>query len=387
MTPRGAATIPGSQGGPAAAPATSQQVPVVPFNQASHHGSETGPTWTVTPSTSQQNLGPVPLPATGYLRRILIKVTSANGVAGTGAGDYPFSIFALARLQDTNGAPITELSGYNLLLADVYGGYAGSPDPKTDPDYAASAANPNIEPYIPVEIDPTGMGSLANLSASSAYRLTLVVDTIANIWSAAPSTIPTFTIQAILEYWTLPAPVDMMGRHQQTAPPFSGTVQLWTQQPNITLNSGNQRTQLTRTGNLLRTVIAVTRVGGVRSDAPFPDPLTLKWDDIDLRIIDRQSLRKIMREYTNDLTARDVGVYALLYNFGQERNTGASGINSWLPTVTATRYEYNGPSASAGTIDLIINDITVSPTSPAQRASDAGLGYHPPVAASVQGAR
>ena len=385
----GAAALPAQQGGQAS-PAYGQ-VQMVPFAQASHHGAEQGPTYTVTPTTSQQTLGPTPLPATGYLRRVLIQLTSASGVAGTGAGDYPFNIFALVRLTDTNGAPIYELSGYNTLVADTYGGYAGAPDPRQDPDYTNSAANPNICPYVPLELDNTGLGSPANLSASSAYRLTLVVDTIANIWSAAPTTIPTFTISVQPEYWTLPNPTDMSGRPQSIAPPYAGTLQLWSQQPNISVNAGANRIPLNRMGNLLRAVLGVFRSSGARSDAVIGDPVTLRWDDINLDVVTRQIIRKRMREYTNDLTARDVGVYMFgLYNYGVDRFVGSKSVASWLPTVTATRYEISTPAGSGGggTIDFLINDVSVAATSPDQRATvgGQGVGFHPPVAPVIPGA-
>ncbi|HEX6461101.1 MAG TPA: hypothetical protein VF032_19450 [Thermoleophilaceae bacterium] len=389
MTPP-AGTLPAQQGY-AASPAAGQPA-AVPFAQASHHGLEQGPTFTVTPGAAQQTFGPFPLPATGYLRRVIIELTTTtNGVAGTGAGDYPFNIFALLRLTDTNGAPIFELSGYNTLLADTYGGYAGAPDPRTDPDFSSSVTTPSIEPYIPLEIDPTGMGSPANLSASSAYRLTCVVDTSGNIWSAAPTTIPTFTVQVWCDYWTLPNPTDMQNRPQAIAPPYAGTIQLWSQQPNIAVNAGANRIALNRMGNLLRTVLCVFRSSGARSDAVIGDPLTQRWDDINLQVVDRKTLRKIMREYTNDLTARDTGVYLFgLYNYGIERNVGGTSVASWLPTVTATRYEVNTPAGSGGggTLDFVINDVSVAATAPEQRAAVGGMGvgFHPPVAPVIPGA-
>lgn len=115
-----AATLPAQQGGQASPPYGS--VVQVPFSQASHHGCEQGPAFTVTPGASQQTLGPWPLPATGYLRRVLIFLNSSGGAGGVGAGDYPWNIFALIRLTDTNGAPIFELSGYNTLIGVTYGG-------------------------------------------------------------------------------------------------------------------------------------------------------------------------------------------------------------------------------------------------------------------------
>lgn len=388
---RGGATLPAQQGAQASpAPAA---VSPVPFPQASHHGCEQAATWTVTPGAAQQKLGPIPLPATGYLRRILINVASASGAgAATGAGDYPFNIFANIQLTDTNGAPIYQLSGYNTLLADTYGGYAGAPDPRTDPDYSSSATNPSIEPYIPVEIDPTGMGAMANLSASSSFRLTLLVDTTANIWTSAPATtIPTFTVTVECEYWTLPNPVDMQQRPQAVAPPYAGTIQLWSEKPNVAVSAGANRIALDRMGNLLRTVIVGFRSAGVRSDTVIGDPPTVRWDDINLDVVTRKTLRKRMREYTNDLTARDTGVYVFgLYNYGIERFVGGRSVASWLPTVSATRYEINTPSGSGsgGTLDFVINDVSVAATSAEQRATVGGSGvqFHPPVAPVLEGA-
>jgi hypothetical protein len=386
-----AAALPAQQG-PGASPA-SAAVPQVPFNQASHHGCEQGPSFTVTPGAAQQTFGPFPLPATGYLRRVLLEVTTSTaGVAGTGAADFPFNIFSLIRLTDTNGAPIYELSGYNSLLADTYGGYAGAPDPRADPDYAATVTAPAITPYVPLELDNTGMGSPANLSASSAYRLQCIVDTSANIWSVAPTTIPVFTVQVYCEYWTLPNPTDMQGRPQAIEPPYAGTIQLWSQQPNVSVSAGANRIALNRMGNLLRTVLCVFRSAGARADTVVGDPLTLRWDDINLDVVSRRTIRKRMREYTNDLVTRDTGVYLFgLYNYGAERFVGGRSVASWLPTVTATRYEISSPAGSGagGTLDFVINDVSVAAQAPQQRATvgGTGVGFHPPVAPVVPGAQ
>lgn len=390
-----ASALPAQQG-VSASPAPASAA-VVPFPQASHRGCEQGPNFNFTlalSSSTQQTFGPFPLPATGYLRRILIEVTNITAAGGSpvGANDFPFNIFALVRLTDTNGAPIYELSGYNCLLSTLYGGYAGAPDARVDPDYSSSAIAPSIEPYVPLEIDPTGMGSPANLSASSAYRLTLVVDTTPNIYTTVPtSTAPIFSVQVYCEYWTLPNPSDAKGRQQAIAPPYAGTIQLWSQQPNISVNSGANRLPLNRMGNLLRTVLAVFRTSGVRSDTIVGDPVTLRWDDINLDVVSRKTIRKRMREFGNDITGRDAGVYLFgNYNYGVERFYGGRSVVSWLPTVTATRYEVSTPSGqgASGTLDWLINDVSVAATAPEQRAVVGGTGvqFHPPVAPVVPGA-
>jgi hypothetical protein len=78
-------------------------------------------------------------------------------------------------------------------------------------------------------------------------------------------------------------------------------------------------------------------------------------------------------------SARDVGVYVYPYSFGISRTVGANGVSSFLPTVTATRYELSGASGGAGTLDWVINDVSSAPVSGVQRATvGGGLGYSPP---------
>lgn len=384
------------QQGQASSPATGQPSPMIAFDQAAIRGEEPGPVFgPFTLSASQQQFGPSPLPATGFLRAVKVELsTSTAGTGGTALSDYPFSLYALLRLQDTNGAPLFELTGYNAFLAHTYGGYSGSPDPRIQPDFSVTTTAPAFTLNIPVEIFPDGTGSLANLSASAAYRLTGIIDTLTNNYSVSPSPAPAVTIKVFMDYWTVPAPGDMLGRKQMQAPPYSGTVQLWTQQPGITVSTGNNNTTVNRTGNMIRAVVWVARTSAlVRAETPFPDPFTVKFDDRDLTITDKIQYRKLIREYVTDLSARDTGVYVFFYNYGRTRFSGGSagsgadaGITSWLPTVTSTRFQVNGASAAAGTLDLLINDVSISPQSPGVRASQGGLGFHPPVAGQPMGA-
>lgn len=391
MTPTMAPPNPQQQG-MAASPATqAAQAQIVPFDQASHRGLEQGPTFTATPEAATQQFGPTPLPAQGYLRNVILTITPSGGTAGEGevSGDFPWNCLNLVRLQDTNGAPLCELSGYNLFLMNTYGGFAGSPDPRTLPDFTKTTVAPSFALRIPVEIAPTGMGSLANQSSSAAYKLTVIVAPTSEIWKKTTGlTAPKLTINTFCDFWTLPAQADMLGRRQVRTPPYHGTAQYFTQQQNNSINSGQNQTRITRTGSLLRTIAFVTRSEGVRSNAPFPDPWTLNWDSRDLMIASARLLRQLMREYVSQLSERDTGVYVWGFSYGQMRTFGANQINSWLPTVSATRLELVGPSESEGTVDIVVNDVSVAETNPAARAVETSqTGYVPPVAPVYQGAQ
>jgi hypothetical protein len=366
--------------GTSAAPASAAQR-ARPFCQAAQFGVEQGNAFAGTQGASAITNGPSPLPATGYIRRVRLPAILTGGTAGTftASGDAPYNFFNLIRFAEPNAAPVFELTGFNTLMADYFGGFAGWDDPRQDWDYVATAPNINIEPYIPVELDPTGMGALSNLSNASAFRLTMIAESFANLYSANPSPAPTFTVVPHVDYWTLPNPTDQDGNPQATAPPYPGTIQLWSQIQNLTLSTGNNRTSLNRMGNQLRTVIMVTRASGLRSETPFPNPAQLRWDDINLRIESPQSVRKIMREMVSTASARDVGVYVYPYSTGITRLVGGNGVSSFLPTVTATRYELSGASGGAGTLDWLVNDVSSAPVSGVQRASvGGGLQYYPP---------
>jgi hypothetical protein len=388
MTPQATQTPPQQQG-PAAAP-PAEQVAAVPFDQASHSGYEEGPTITATPGASAQQFGPSPLPAQGFVRAVILTVTPSGGTAGAGvlSGDTPFNFLNLVRLQDTNGAPLCELSGYNLFLCNVYGSFAGCPDPRALPDFTKGIVTPSFALRIPVEIAPNGLGSLANQSSSAAYKLTVIVAASTEAYTTPPTTPPTLTIKSYMEFWTLPAAVDMLQRPQQRTPNYHGTAQYFTQQMNNSIAAGQNGLKITRTGSLLRTVLFVARKANVRTDAVFPDPQTMNWDSRNLQIMSARVLRQLMREYVSQLAERDTGVYVWGFSYGEDRNYGANGINSWLPTVSATRLELVGSSAEAGTIDVVVNDVSVAETNPAARAVESSAtGFAPPVAPTVPSAQ
>jgi hypothetical protein len=376
--------------GTTSAPASAAQA-ARPFCQAAQFGVEQGVVFggaATLQSVNTQTYQPTPVPATGYIRRIRLTTVLTAGTAGTftAGGDAPFNFFNLVRLAEPNAAPIVELTGYNLLLADLFGGYAGWDDPRQDWDFVGTSPNINIEPYVPVELDMTGMGALSNLSNASAFRLTMIAEAAGNIYSANPAPFPAFTVTPHVDYWSLPNAYDQNGNPQATAPPYPGTIQLWSQIQNLSLATGNNRTSLNRMGNQLRTVIMVTRIAGLRSETPFPNPAQFRWDDINLRIESPQSLRKWMKEFIITTSARDVGVYTYPYSNGITREVGGNGVSSFLPTVTATRYELSGSSGGAGTLDWVINDVSSAPVSGVQRSTvGGGLGFYPPAPAPAAG--
>jgi hypothetical protein len=367
--------------GPGSTPATAQQRRI-PFHQASHDAEEPAETFEVTPGAGITTLGPHPLPAQGYLDKVVIDLEATGGneeEAAVGL-DYPFTAISLVRLQDSNGATITELSGFQLMIAMTYGGFAGSPDPRNYPQFSANKGNPKFVLKIPVGLNPMGLGVLANQSSSSAFKWTIVVGSKEEIWQTkVPKAIPKFIIKVSSELKTLPPPADSLGRPQQQVPPYNGTAQYFRVQPNLSVNKGQNQTRITDTGNMIRMLALITRKSGERTDEPFPDPYNLVWDTGYLRISTRRLLQIRMREAIEQLAERDKGVYLWNWSTGTHRHAGENELNAYIPTVTATRLEVTGSSAEAGTADVFTNTVSIAEIDPSRRPVQRNAtGYQPP---------
>lgn len=379
--PRSSAT-----GGNTSAPAQ-QPAAVKPFCQASKVGTRLVGSFQPAVSAAPAPVGPTALNASGgYVKRWIIEnILSGGGgtTAGVLSADGPWNLDSLITLTEPNNNPVLNLTGYNLYLADIYGGYTMGENPANDPDYATTLGNINDWPYIPIELDPTGLGALSDLSSASGYQLYILPNPTATVYTTLPSPLPTRATNVYAEFWTLPDQEDADQVQQAIVPPRAGTIQMWNQILNIVLSAGggNQEYQVNRMGNRLRTVLMVTRAAGVRSDTPFPNPCRLEWDDIILHNLSPQILRKRMFEKVLSQAVRPTGVFMFPFNEGISRFVGGNGTNSWLSTVVDTRFALNGnfAAASSPTLDYVINDVSYAPLGAVQRTTvgPSGPGFHP----------
>jgi len=389
---RSAATEPAP--GYANVPNAGNQGPTVPFCQGSKPETEIAYSWAkIEPSANAQPLGPIALPANGYVRNVWIEVeTTKTGVEEgiTIAEDMPFSLFEQIKLTEPNGAPLgMELKGFSAYLANTLGAYAGSPDPENQIEYNKGPLVPRFALRVPVELTPNGLGALGNQSASAALRLTLTIAPLgAAYYSAGKYKVgeaPQFTIRVIMELWGEPPERDILGRAVQQSPPFEGTAQYWSEQPGVTINKGLNQTRITRVGSMIRTLVFVFREGGVRKEGDKvantgASNLQVQWDNRVFRTQTPFYNWQSMEEAIERIKERKKGVYWFCFSQGENRHAGEPGINSWLATLTSTRLELLNTAENAGTVDILVNDISVTAINPLERTQQIGVGgYHPPV--------
>lgn len=354
-------------------------VPVVPFVAAAHEHTEPAFVQTVTPGTSQQQFE-FDIPSFGYLRHLWFDVVGSGGSGGNAAADAPWNVLDQIQLLDTNGAPIFgPLDGFAAMLSNKLGAYAFQSDPATVAGFSGTGPNFTYSQRIPVEISHyDAFGSIANQNAAAPYKVRFSVNTIANIWATAPSTVPSLTIRGYAECWSLPNETDPLGRPQAQVPPNHGTVQYWSSRRDQ-YASGNNTVQVFRVGNLIRNLVFVARdTNGVRSDSVFPDPIILNWDARQQFNHSQRYHNALFTEKLSGSPTRPTGVFWFPMNTSVLNHAGDDKPTLYYPTVQATRLEVTGNTAATGTIQVITNDIAPVEVNPAERYVETSrTGFQP----------
>lgn len=353
-------------------------VPMVPFIRASaEHVEPTGIDVTRTISATAQNLGVFDVPAYGYVRSlyILVEASGGSGSNVAAAEDGPFNVLTDVALTEPNGAVIAQFNtGYELYLANKWGGYRKNSDPKLSPAYAAvggSTGDFSFGLRIPIELsERDGLGSLPNQNAAATFKLRMNLNSSGNVYSTAPSSLPDVRVRVFLEAWDQPE-ASMAGATNQTTPPAMNTTQFWSSQV-YNVNAGEQTIRLTRVGNYIRNLIFIyrddsspaTRSGG---ESEFPDPLRVYLDTRPVLSLNDKHWEQLMYERsgfrgTKDTAgAQDNGVRVLDFTHEFDGTLGHENRDLWLPTLGSTRLEVQGNfGGSGGTLTVMTNDVAIA---------------------------
>lgn len=357
------------------APASETPAVRVPFTQASREHTE-GAFFdaTVNPAafgSGPTTIGPFDVPAFGYARDLLLLVEATGGAAGgqnaAAKPDAPWSVIRSIALVDVNGAPIVgPFSGYDLMLANKWGGYAFEGDLTKLPAYSAVATSGDFSFLIRVPLEIVAReayGALANMNASSTYKLQITIADDSDVYSTAPNTLPSVRVRGWLEAWAEPAAQDPQGNPQEQEPSGLGTTQYWSK-ATYSIANGANTVRLARVGNLIRTLILVFRdSGGAREGDTFADPIQLHLDG---RIVFNEGQlirRSLMAErYGYQLASianADADEGVIVYDFSHDFDGKPGGElgELWLPTVQSSRLEIVGSFGEAGSLEVITNDI------------------------------
>ena len=359
-------------GAPSATPKASDSAPtlLVPFTRAAAEHIEDFLDVTLTPGAANQPIGPVDIPAYGFMRGIFVEVTATGGT-GTVAvakADAPFSAITDVQVLDVNGAPMFgPYDGYDCFAVTKYSGIRKLQEPRLHPDFqpVQTSGNFSFLVYIPVEVNPRdALGSLGNMNAASAYKLRLSLASLAAIYGTNPTTAPNVRVRAWLDAWSQPPATSLQGQPQATEPPAHGTTSYWSKQT-FNVNAGQQQLKLARVGNYIRELIIVARdATGARVTTVMPTPLFINWDTRLLKSYQPIVWRGLIAARfgltgANDAArGLDTGVFVEDYCHEFDGDAGLELRDGWLPTGQSTRLELSGNFNAAGTITVLTNDVS-----------------------------
>jgi hypothetical protein len=373
--PTAATTAGGTRQGTGKGAANARPVATVPFVRASAEHLEMGGIDVARLITgSTQQLGVFDVPAYGYVRSILLLVDGTIG-AGTGAvaaEDGPWSCLQDIALTEPNGAVIAQFNnGYELFLANKWGGYRPTNDPRSSPAFSAVAATGNFSFVlrIPIELSMRdALGSLPNQNAAATFKLRLNLGSSSQIFSTPPSTtLPTVRVRAYLEAWDQPEAA-MAGAANQTTPPAMNTTQFWSTQV-YNVNQGLNTIRLTRVGNYIRNLIFVLRGTATRANGEtnFPDPLRVYLDTRPVLELNKTVWKHYLWERNRTTVPgdtaglKDNGTFLLDFTHEFDGNLGQEMRDLWLPTLGSTRLEVQGDFLnSGGTLTVLTNDVAIA---------------------------
>jgi hypothetical protein len=273
---------------------------VIPFTGASLPYREQYYSSNWTPTTTGQALGPNGngIKSYGFARALRIYTTVATaGAGGNFAADGPWTAYSNVQVTQPNGEELyggPTFSGYHAYLVAVHNAWKLNNNPTTWSGYSASSPTITTDLVVPFEINPEyGLGALPNQDFSAPWKLQLTSGTIAQIWTTAPTTTPTFNTALFLDAWTVPAMSNPLnGQPQQIQPVYLGTLSKWTLQSYTIPAATAFEVPFSRRGNAYRRLVFTVRGSGNArvASSNYPAPIALRWDGTNIRVNDNINL-------------------------------------------------------------------------------------------------
>jgi hypothetical protein len=222
---------------------------------------------------------------TGWLRGLWIDttLTITGNAAGTFINDAPWTFYQRITFYDLGSQVVQQYSGYELMVANKFGGYQDVGDPRADISFTsapASATPFHFILYIPLEVvKRDALGTVQNES-KPGYKVEMVANsataTVDGGTAFTAAGVPSVRVRGYLDSYTEPAAASPSGRPFAQAPPIPGSMQYWRSE-NGPKSAGNFQWDVGNgLGFPIRNIVWYARDAGngtrATADANWPDP-------------------------------------------------------------------------------------------------------------------
>lgn len=351
-------------------------------------------TQTATHSTSTQALTPYEFQVDGYLSGALIRVTATtagNSAATAFQADGPFNVLQSVIVEDIGGKQILgPLDGWKLYVLNRFGGFVFNSDAKANGVYTvttgsgATGGSYRFTLRVPIQVRRRdAMGSLPNRNASATFKLKLTLNTIAQVYSTAPTAAASINVQIQQHGWATSDNRDYKGNGVSPAPNGVGSL-LYTDVETIQLSSGAFNQRMATFGGLMRLLVFELRDStGSRAqgESDFPSLFEIEIDKVKCFSRSPLTWEHLMSEdFGTNATAESVsaantkpdGVFVLhwLDDFGLQ--PGAENGFRYQPITPSTAVQLIGTIGGSGAHTLAVTKNYMSPANDDPRQLTGG---------------
>lgn len=315
----------------------------------------------------------------GFLRGIIMQVTSTGGVIGSGvlSNDVPYSILQSCSLEDISGGNVLyPMGGYEYAMAQKYlRPWDGDPAKRST---FSATINPSFTLRFMCEVKDT-LAVLANTDARSQYRFrfTLAAANQAGpygLTTAAATTNPTVTVKLYIATWAQPDMQDLLGNKIEPLP-LGGNASRFLMHEQPVLSAGDNVIRATLMGNEIRALILIVRNGDAnKTRVNLSDngagPIDFRLDARrEWKMTPSQLFEEMCSFYDklgDGVWSADTGVY-VIPRFAGGSGAGDAGTGQgeyWLQTVDQSnmQFEFNGGdiTTAPGSLEIIYDVLAVA---------------------------
>lgn len=351
-------------------------------------------TQTATQTAGTQALNPYEFQVDGYLSGAIIRVTATtagNAAATAFNADGPFNVLQSVILEDIGGKQILgPLDGWKLYVLNRFGGFVFNPDAKANGVYTvttgagATGGSYRFTLRLPIQVRRRdALGALPNRNASATFKLKLTLNTIASVYSVAPTNAASINVQVAQQGWATSDTRDYKGNGASPTPNGVGSL-LYTDIETIQLSAGAFNQRMATFGGVLRVLIFELRDNaGSRSvgETDWPALFEIEMDKVKVFSRSTVTWEHLMSEdYGTNATAESVtatntkpdGVFVLhwLDDFGLQ--PGAENGFRYQAVTPSTAIQLSGTIGGAGAHTLAVTKNYLSPVNDDPRQLTGG---------------
>jgi hypothetical protein len=329
------------------------------------------------------------LSPTGWLRGLWLDFVlffASGNAAGAFLGDGPFSLVQKVTLYDLGGEVVVQITGYEWLLINKFGGYFEVGDPRGDLAFVTNAATGNSQAapaahftlYLPLEVVMRDALGVVQNESKPGWKVELWFDTAANTVGIGGTPFtgaavnPSVHVRGYIDSYTEPSAAAPGGRPFAQSPPLPGSLQYWKSE-NQALPAGTAKYDLSNgIGFPIRNIFYYGHDAGTSgrtaADPNWPDPATMLIGNVNFFTRGKNLwISKIGRSYgftgvgaaaipaADTAAGREFGVFPVWFTSDMDQHPGDELRFKYLDTQVNSLVRFTGSFGGTMTFFALTN--------------------------------